>query len=58
VVQKHERLGAKLRKELRRSRPGLTVIVSSELLIAEDVGITAYTLTRSRQSRCSESGDN
>jgi len=44
VVQKHERLGAKLRKELRRSRPGLTMIVSGELLIAEDVGITAYTL--------------
>jgi len=44
VVQKHERLGAKLRRELRRSRPGLTMNVSGELLIAEDVGITAYTL--------------
>jgi hypothetical protein len=44
VVQKHERFGAKLRKELRRSRPGLTMIVSGELLIAEDVGITAHTL--------------
>jgi len=44
VVQRHERLGAKLRKELRRSRPGLTMMVCGELLIAEDVGITAYTL--------------
>ena len=44
VVEKHERLGAKLRRELRRSRPGLSMMVSGELLIAEDVGITAYTL--------------
>jgi len=44
VVQKHERLGAKLTTELRRSRPGLTMIVAGELLIAEDVGITAYIL--------------
>jgi hypothetical protein len=44
VVQKHERMGAKLTRELRRSRPGLTMMVSGEGLIAEDVGITAYTL--------------
>jgi hypothetical protein len=44
VVQKHERLGAKLTRELRRSRPGLTMMVGNERLIAEDVGITAYTL--------------
>jgi hypothetical protein len=44
VVQKHERLGAKLIRELRRSRPNLTMIVSGERLIAEDVGIAAYTL--------------
>jgi hypothetical protein len=44
VVQKHERLGAKLTRELRRSRPGLTMMVGGEGLIAEDVGITAYTL--------------
>ena len=44
VVQKHELLGAKLTNELRRSRPGLTMIAAGELLIAEDVGITAYIL--------------
>ena len=44
VVQKHERMGAKLTRELRRSRPGLTMMVGGEGLIAEDVGITAYTL--------------
>jgi len=44
VVQKHERLGAKLTRELRRSRPGLTMMVGNERLIAEDVGITAYTI--------------
>lgn len=43
VVQKHERLGARLTIELRRSRPGLTMMVGGEGLIAEDVGITAYT---------------
>jgi len=44
VVQKHERLGAKLKRELRRSRPGLTMTVAGEPLIAEDVGIMAYAL--------------
>ena len=42
VVKKHERLGAKLTKELPRSRPGLTMTVEGEELAAEDVGITAY----------------
>src|SRR5262245_40972753 len=37
VVQKHERLGAKLRRELRGSRPGLTMTLSGELVLAEDV---------------------
>ena len=45
VVQKHERMGAKLLRELQRSRPGLTMMVGGEGLIAEDVGITAYTLS-------------
>ncbi len=44
VVDKHERLGAKLTKELPRSRPGLTMTMGGEELIAEDVGITAYSL--------------
>ena len=42
VVHKHERLGGKLTRELRRSRPGLTMIVGGEELSAEDVGIMAY----------------
>jgi hypothetical protein len=42
VVHKHERLGAKLTRELPRSRPGLTMMVGGERLIAEDVGIVAY----------------
>jgi hypothetical protein len=44
VVEKHERLGAKLTIELPRSRPGLTMMVGGEELIAEDVGIAAYTV--------------
>ena len=44
VVHKHERLGAKLTRELPRSRPGLTMMVGGKTLIAEDVGIMAYTL--------------
>jgi hypothetical protein len=44
VIQKHERLGARLVKELPRSRPGLTMIVAGEELVAEDVGIAAYEL--------------
>jgi hypothetical protein len=47
VVHKHERLGAKLTRELPRSRPGLTMTMGGQELIAEDVGITAYTLPRS-----------
>jgi hypothetical protein len=42
VVKKHERLGAKLTRELPGSRPGLTMTVEGEELAAEDVGITAY----------------
>ena len=44
VVQKHERMGAKLTREMQRSRPGLTMTVGGEGVIAEDVGITAYTM--------------
>jgi hypothetical protein len=44
VVQKHERLGARLITELRKARSGLTMIVGGEGVIAEDVGITAYTV--------------
>jgi hypothetical protein len=43
VVQKHERMGAKLTRELQRARSGLTMTVGGERLMAEDVGITAYT---------------
>ena len=42
VVRKHEHLGAQLTREMRRSRPGLTMRVGGEELMAEDVGITAY----------------
>jgi hypothetical protein len=42
VLHKNERLGGKLTRELRRSRPGLTMIVGGEELSAEDVGIMAY----------------
>src|SRR5439155_14314839 len=44
VVHKHDRLGGKLARELRRSRPGLTMTVGGEELSAEDVGIMAYVL--------------
>jgi len=44
VVRKHEHFGAKLLTELTRSRPGLTMTVGGEELIAEDVGIMAYRL--------------
>jgi hypothetical protein len=44
VVQKHERLGARLITELRKARSGLTMMVGGEGVIAEDVGITAYTV--------------
>ena len=44
VIRKHERLGAKLLRELPGSRPGLTMTVCGEEVTAEDVGITAYSL--------------
>jgi hypothetical protein len=44
VVNKHERVGARLARELVRSRPGLTMTVGGKELMAEDVGIAAYTL--------------
>lgn len=44
VVQKHERFGARLTTELPRSRPGLTMTLGGKELMAEDVGIAAYTL--------------
>jgi hypothetical protein len=44
VVQKHQRFGAKLTRELERSRPGLSMNVGGKELMAEDVGIAAYTL--------------
>jgi len=44
VIRKHERLGARLTRELPRSRPGLTMTVGGEELMAEDVGIAEYTL--------------
>ncbi|HYR87544.1 MAG TPA: hypothetical protein VE422_25910 [Terriglobia bacterium] len=42
VVHKHERLGARLTREMPVSRPGLTMVVRGEELVAEDVGIMAY----------------
>jgi hypothetical protein len=42
VIRKHERLGARLAQELPRSRPGLTMRIAGEELMAEDVGIAAY----------------
>ena len=44
VIRKHERLGAKLLRELPASRPGLKMTVGGKEVIAEDVGITAYHL--------------
>jgi hypothetical protein len=44
VVQRHERLGARLITELRKARSGLTMMVGGEGVSAEDVGITAYSL--------------
>jgi hypothetical protein len=44
VVQRHERFGAKLTSELSRSRPGLTMTMGGNELLAEDVGVAAYTL--------------
>lgn len=42
VIRKHEQLGARLVRELTRSRPGLTMPVAGKELLAEDVGIAAY----------------
>lgn len=44
VVRKHEHLGAKLLREAPRSRPGLTMTVRGEEVMAEDVGIVGYAL--------------
>jgi hypothetical protein len=55
VVKKHERLGAKLTKELPRSRPGLTMTVEGDELAAEDVGITAYAAARAGNTRRADS---
>jgi len=44
VIQKHERLGAKLARELPCSRPGLMMPVRGQEMAAEDVGIATYTL--------------
>jgi hypothetical protein len=44
VVRKHEQLGARLTRELPKSRPGLTMTIGGKELMAEDVGIAAYTL--------------
>jgi hypothetical protein len=44
VVNKHQRFGAELWRELPRSRPGLTMTVNGQELLAEDVGVTAYTV--------------
>jgi len=44
VIQRHERLGAKLTRELSRSRPGLAMTVDGQQVLAEDVGIAAYTV--------------
>ena len=44
VVRKHEKAGACLTKEIPKSRPGLTMKVVGEELLAEDVGIAAYSI--------------
>ena len=44
VIHKHELLGARLTRELPRARPGLTMKVAGQELIAEDVGIAAYSV--------------
>ena len=44
VIQRHERLGAKLTRELQGSRSGLTMTVDGQQVLAEDVGIAAYTI--------------
>jgi hypothetical protein len=42
VVRKHEHFGARLVMEFSKSRPGLSMMVAGKELLAEDVGITAY----------------
>jgi hypothetical protein len=44
VVNKHQKAGASLTKEIPKSRPGLTMRVFGEELFAEDVGIAAYSV--------------
>ena len=44
VVNKHRRLGARFSREMYGSRPGLTMHVGGEDIVAEDVGITAYSI--------------
>jgi len=44
VVRKHEHFGARLVMEFSKSRPGLSMMVAGQELLAEDVGITAYKL--------------
>ena len=44
VVRKHEHFGARLVLEFSKSRPGLSMTVAGQELLAEDVGITAYKL--------------
>src|SRR5262245_40983377 len=44
VLNKHVQLGARLAREFTGSRPGLTMRVAGEELMAEDVGIAAYTV--------------
>ena len=44
VVRKHEHFGARLVMEFSKSRPGLSMMVAGQELLAEDVGITVYKL--------------
>jgi hypothetical protein len=44
VVRKHEHFGARLVLEFSKSRPGLSMTVAGQELLAEDVGITVYKL--------------
>ena len=44
VTHKHEHLGARLSREMRWARPGLTMNVAGEEVSAEDVGIMAYSV--------------
>ena len=44
VVRKHQHFGARLVMEFSKSRPGLSMMVAGQELLAEDVGITVYKL--------------